>query len=254
MNTTHASAMVAADDAWAALVDAASAPYRRAGRFAWFFARGKLRFDPVFRHLLEAGLVQPGERVLDIGCGQGLLASLLASAGAFGRAGRWPSDWPAAPHGTRVVGIEFMQRDIERARGALGETTGAASFVCGDMREVAFPKTDVVAILDVLHYIDHAAQDAVLRRVREALADGGRLVLRVGDRSSRRRFVITQWVDHAVTTLRRNPLPPTYCRPLAAWRDALHSLGFAVTSRPMHHGTPFANVLLVGSVPAGARP
>ena len=62
---------------WPPLLDAASAPYRRAGRFAWQFARGKLGMDPVFRHLLREGLIRPQARVLDIGCGRGLLASLL---------------------------------------------------------------------------------------------------------------------------------------------------------------------------------
>ena len=66
--------------AWRALVTAASEPYQRAGRFAWHFARGKLRWDPVFGHLIARGLIAPRTRVLDIGCGQGLLASLLAAA------------------------------------------------------------------------------------------------------------------------------------------------------------------------------
>ena len=57
------------------------------GRFAWHFARGKLRWDPVFGHLLAHGLIAPRTRVLDIGCGQGLLASLLRAAGARGAPG-----------------------------------------------------------------------------------------------------------------------------------------------------------------------
>jgi hypothetical protein len=48
-----------------------------------------------------------------------------------------------------------------------------------------------------------------------------------------------QRVDHAAT------------RTLAAWTARLHELGFAVASEPMYRGTPFANVLLVGTV-AGA--
>ena len=54
---------------WPAIVEAASAPYRSVGRFAWHFARGKLARDPVFRHVLSNGLIPHQARVLDIGCG-----------------------------------------------------------------------------------------------------------------------------------------------------------------------------------------
>jgi len=54
----------AATFAWPALIERASASYRRAGRFALHFARGKLRWDPVFRHLLSQGLIAPGARLI----------------------------------------------------------------------------------------------------------------------------------------------------------------------------------------------
>src|SRR6478609_10706319 len=107
--------------AWRALVTAASEPYQRAGRFAWHFARGKLRWDPVFSHLLARGLIAPRTRVLDIGCGQGLLASLLAAAARAARDGRWPSGWAEPPLDVRVRGIELQRRNVERARDALGD-------------------------------------------------------------------------------------------------------------------------------------
>lgn len=234
---------------WRPLVDAASEPYRRAGRFAWHFARGKLSRDPVFRHLLGNGLIAPRSRVLDIGCGQGLLASLLLSAAALQRDGRWPSGWPAAPADAQVTGIELMARDVERARAALGER---ATLICGDMRRTAFPSADAVIILDVLHYVPLPDQDEVLTRVRAALHGGGRLLLRVGDAAARRGFLVSQWVDRVVTFVRGHRVVPTYGRPLAAWIARLEGLGFQVRSEPMSQGTPFANVLLVASVGAAS--
>lgn len=236
--------------AWRRLLDRASAPYRSAGRFAWHFARGKLGMDPVFRHLLGAGLIPPGARVLDIGCGQGLLASLLQACGQARKAQDWPSDWPPAPQDARVTGIELMSRDVERARAALG---GAATFVCGDMCQVEFPPSDVVVILDVLHYVSHAEQDRVLARVHTALSPGGRLLLRVGDAAERRGYGISQWVDRLVTRVRGHRVPPTYGRPLNAWIEQLRALGFSVEPRPMSQGTPFANVLLVAQRPPAER-
>src|SRR5205085_4982084 len=167
------------------LVDEASAPYRRSGRFAWHFARGKLRWDPVFAHLLARGLIAPRTRVLDIGCGQGLLASVLAAAAQAARQGRWPSGWAEPPLDVRVRGIELQARDVARARDALGDS---AEIVCADMRSTAFADADTVVLLDVLHYVSEPEQDAVLARVRGALPLAGRLVLRVGDTASRRGF------------------------------------------------------------------
>ena len=238
-------AAAAARTDWPALLDAASAPYRSAGRFAWRFARGKLGMDPIFRHMLRNGLISPNARVLDIGCGQGLLASLLRECATLEAQSRWPNGWAAAPRGARVTGIELMQRDVQRARAALGNT---AEFICGDMRSTPFPAVDAVVILDVLHYITVPEQDEVLARVRGALPVGGRLLLRVGDAASKHRFRTSQWVDAVVTFVRGHRVAPQYGRTLAQWVARLESLGFEVTSEPMSQGTPFANVLLVAQV------
>ena len=230
---------------WRALVTAASEPYQRAGRFAWHFARGKLRWDPVFSHLLARGLIAPRTRVLDIGCGQGILASLLAAAAQAAREGRWPSDWAEAPIDVRVSGIEVLERDVERARHALGD---GIDIVCPDMRTTSFGAVDAVVILDVLHYVGLADQDAVLARVRAALPIGGRLVLRIGDAAARRRFIASEWVDRFVKLARGQGFGRQTGRTLGAWQTRLAELGFAVTSEPMHRGTPFANILLFATV------
>jgi SAM-dependent methyltransferase len=228
MNTTSIPLprLPAADRAWRALLDRASAPYRPAGRYAWHFARGKLRLDPVFRHLVEACLVPAGGRVLDLGCGQGLLGSLLQAAGPV-----------------RYTGIELQARDAARARVALGALRGAA-IVCGDVRTQALPVSDTVVLLDVLHYLPPLAQEAVLARACAALAPGGRLLLRVGDAQARRGYAFGRWVDRVVSRLRRGA-PPVQGRPVPDWIDRLRALGLQVEARPMSQGTLFANVLLV---------
>ena len=240
------------DAFWRALHDAATQPYRAAGKFAWHFARGKLGRDPVFRGMLERGDL-PSGRVVDIGCGQGLLASLLHSCARLADAGRWPAAWPAAPRATAYTGIELMPRDVRRAEAAVGTLAlgdgqpggQVPRFVCGDMCSTPLPACEVVVILDVLHYVDHAAQDAVLRRVHQALRPHGRLLLRVGDMADAGGFRISQWVDMLVTWVRGHRAPPTWGRSVAEWTAALQSLGFTVRAVPMSAGTPFANVLLV---------
>ncbi len=239
------------DRDWKALVRAAAEPYRAAGLFSHGFARGKLGVDPVFRHIIGHGLIAPRARVLDIGCGQGLLAGLLRAAAAQASRGEWPRSWAAAPEGTRITGIELMAKDVARARAALG-ATAQAEFIHGDMRRTPFRKADVVVILDVLHYIDIAEQDAVLDRVRSALPAGGRLLLRIGDDSPNARFHASQIVDRLVTFIRGHRRVPTFTRPLAAWINRIEALGFTVQAQPMSQGTPFANVLLTAQLPVAA--
>ena len=244
-------------------------PYRHSGHFAWFFARGKLQRDPVFRSLLERGdlsvagrpgVPAEGPRVVDIGCGQGLMASLLQVCADADAAGRWPREWGAAPRAAHYTGIELMSRDVARAQAAVGRLPLAPRFVCADMRQAELPACDLVVILDVLHYVDHAAQDGVLRRVRDALAPDignelgnelgktGRLLLRVGDADNASGFAWSQWVDRIVTWARGHRVPPTFGRSLKDWTAALEKLGFTVRAVPQSQGTPFANVLLIADL------
>lgn len=246
------------DAAWRDLHARATEPYRQGGNFAWHFARGKLGHDPVFRGIVERGLIGDGRpRMLDIGSGQSLFANVLHTAQAMRAEGRWPAAWAPLPSDARYTGIELMPRDVERARCSVGHIRPTPTVVCGNMCEADFPACDVVVILDVLHYVDHAAQEGVLVRVRDALAAGaaqrdglpGRLLLRVGDAASRRGFAISQWVDRTVTRIRGHKVSPTWGRTLDEWIALLQRLGFAVQPMPMSQGTPFANVLLISDLP-----
>src|SRR5262245_47189354 len=135
--------------AWQHLHRAASAHYRRCGRFAWHFARGKLKHDPVFRALLTTGTIAPGSRVLDIGCGQALLAGLLAEGDALAAANQWPASWGAPPSGASYTGIELMPADVARAQRALETLPSPPRLICGDMRIMSFDPCDVIIVLDV---------------------------------------------------------------------------------------------------------
>ena len=75
----------------AALIDAASAPYWSTDLFAYYRARGKLRGDPAFTQILKEGLLLGAQRILDLGCGQGLLAAWLLAARSRNDEG--PHNW-----------------------------------------------------------------------------------------------------------------------------------------------------------------
>lgn len=226
-----------------ALVDAATTPYRRAGRFAWHYARGKVRNDPAYLGILKLGLIAANARVLDLGCGQGLIASTLLAADTLWRANTWPAGWPPAPTGVHIRGMELMPRDVERARQALADR---ATIERKDIRTADYGVADAIVILDVLHYLAAPDQEAVLARVRAALCPDGVLVLRVGDAGAGLPFRMSVWVDRIVTFARGHRIAALHCRTLAEWIALLERLGFVVQAMPMSAGTPFANVLLVG--------
>lgn len=224
------------------LLDRAAQPYRSAGTFAWKFAQGKLKGDPAFFGLLEHGLLPDGKRLIDLGCGQGLLASWLLEARALNESGNWPATWPAAPKIENIWGLELMPKDVARARAALG---GRAIIEQGDIRTADFGKADVAIILDVLHYISYEAQEDVLRRIRAALPAGGTFITRIGDAAGGLPFYFSNWVDHAVFFLRGHRSYKVYCRTLTEWLEVLQRNGFEAKPLPMHKGTPFCSVMLI---------
>ena len=87
------------------LIDTAASLYQPIGLFPFYFARGKLRHDPVFLAVLNSGLIKNGMTVLDLGCGQGLLFALLHAAESQYQRGSWPDNWPPPALGLDLHGI-----------------------------------------------------------------------------------------------------------------------------------------------------
>jgi SAM-dependent methyltransferase len=224
------------------VADAAARRYDAAGRFAEGYARGKLRHDPVFGDILARGLIPDRARLVDLGCGQGLLFAMLVAARGVAARGGWPAGWPAAPQPLSMLGFDVATRPIAWARAALG---AHAHLERADLRAVTLPRCDVIAIIDVLHYLDPAAQEAALARCADALVAGGVLLLRVNDAGAGWRHVLTRIADQLATLLRDRSWSRLHCRRLGEWITSLEHAGFDVTSLPASAGTPFTNVLLV---------
>jgi SAM-dependent methyltransferase len=224
------------------LFEAATRPYREAGRYAWHFARGKLRHDPVFLALLRRGLLPDRGSLLDIGCGQGLLLSLLNAAKEQYRAGLWPPDWPAPPMHLALRGIDSHAQRVRLARHALGS---GAQVDQRDLRDLDFPPCSVIVLLDVLFYLAEAEQARAIEKAAAALEPGGLLLLREADAGAGFAFQATKWGERLAGALRGEFVQQLRYRSAALWMAELAARGLVAEAQPMSEGTPFANVLFV---------
>ncbi|HKC50479.1 MAG TPA: methyltransferase domain-containing protein [Myxococcota bacterium] len=223
------------------LIDVVARRFAGAGTMARSYARAKLVLDPIYFSLLRHGLIPDGMRLLDLGCGQGILLALLVAAREAARAGEWPSDWAPPPALSELRGIELDAAEVRRARIAL---RGAATVEERDLCEAKLPASDVIALVDVIHYLRPAEQERLLSRAAEALDSGGVLLMRVCDAADVLRAFVTRASDRFGSLTKRGSFVRIHSRSAAEWIGRLEQLGFSVDCLPMSAGTPFANVLL----------
>jgi SAM-dependent methyltransferase len=239
------------EPAFGRLVARAAARFRPAGRGPYYFARGKLGGDPVFAALLRDGRIASDARIVDIGCGLGILAALLAAAEQCDprSASEWPQTWAPPPRGWTLRGFDLRTDAIAAGQRGLFDVSDRVLLSVGDVREVTLPECDIVVMLDVLHYVDPVAQRTLLTNAYSALASGGTLLLRVGDAAPNWRFRFTAAVDWWVKFAREGSRPQLQWRSLAEWTSLLEAIGFSIAAQPMSEGTLFANVLLIATKP-----
>lgn len=114
--------------------------------------------------LVERAAVQPGDRVLDVGCGTGVVARrAAATVGAEGE----------------VVGLDPNEGMLDVARAASSDVRPAIEWREGTAADLSFPEGsfDVVASQQVIQFVPDPA--AALSEMRRVVGSDGRLGLAV---------------------------------------------------------------------------
>jgi demethylmenaquinone methyltransferase/2-methoxy-6-polyprenyl-1,4-benzoquinol methylase len=139
--------------------------------------------DLRWRRIAAAGVVRPGDRVLDAACGTGDLALADARAGAG-----------------EVVGVDFSPRMLERARRKSGEI----EWVEADLLELPFPDASFDAATVGFGIRNVPELERGLRELRRVLRPGGRLgLLEITRPRGFLRPFFTLWFDRLVPLLGR---------------------------------------------------
>jgi hypothetical protein len=193
-------------------------------------ARARLLNDPIYPFLIEEEVLGSGARVLDLGCGRGLIGVLV---GLFTRASepRW------------YLGVDRCDRYVRAARQALEDVPGCAVQTL-DLRDFDPPSADVVVVNDVLRFLPFTSQDALLRRLARALPPGARLFVREKDAAGGWRFTWAAFLDAGQMIVPGHPRHGTHYRRAGDLRNALLAAGFTVRDRTVARSSSPAWVLL----------
>jgi ubiquinone/menaquinone biosynthesis C-methylase UbiE len=129
--------------------------------FVNFFFLGRRRAS--FESLIRTAGVQPGQRVLDVGCGTGYFAGLLADA--------------VGPNGL-VVGVDASPEMIEYASNHRGRR-GNCQFQVGNAESLSFPPEDFDVVVSSLfmHHLPSDLQPTALAEMRRVLRPGGTVLI-----------------------------------------------------------------------------
>lgn len=201
----------------------------RPSPYHYWYSLSKLSLDPLYE---DVGALLQGHSppILDVGCGIGLMLHALRGSGVH----------------ARYQGVDIDADKIAIARSTVQqEDHGDVHFEVRDLTHDFPAHLGSVVLLDVLQYIEPAAQQELITKAARCVSPDGVLVIRGGldDGSLRAAFTrITDRIGHAIrwmgTSFKAQPKPSQ----LRAW---LQQQGLQAEFRKPPLSAPFNNWLII---------
>ena len=187
--------------------------------------------NPWLADTIAAAFAGRPVRVLDLGCGAGLLGNFLAA------------------RGHAVTGIDTTAENLAIARAR--DATGTARYELGDATALGFPAAsfDVVCALDLLEHVEEPRR--LLAEVARVLRPGGLFIFHTFDRTWQANLIVIKGVAWFVRNTPRDlHVLRLFIRP-AELQALCRAVGLAITtlvgSRPRFRW-PLWRMLLTGRV------
>lgn len=211
------------DPFFVALVERAADRYLGQSLLAWEYGRGKLFRDPIYKMLVCEGGMPSGRTLVDVGCGQGLMLSLLVAA-ADTPDDEWPANRLDPPVFDRLIGVELRPKVAHLAQQALGDR---AEITSQDATASDFARFDVALIIDVLHMLPAAKQVELIERLKTRLDPNGLVLIREADAGAGLGYAIVRSVNWIQAARQGNWRAPFHFRSREGWLAMLGECGLA---------------------------
>jgi ubiquinone/menaquinone biosynthesis C-methylase UbiE len=133
-------------------------------------------FGPCAANLIQAADLRPGERVLDVGCGTGIVARQIASQ--------------LGPN-SAVTGLDISPNMLAVARAAAAREGLAIEWREGSAEEIAFPESSFDLVLCQFALMFFADKSVALAEMRRVVTPNGRVLVSVWQGLDRHPFYQT---------------------------------------------------------------
>ncbi len=158
------------------------------------YEEATLNFGPALTRMLDLAALKPGDRVLDVATGPGIMARIAARA--VGESGQ-------------VVGVDIAEQSLEVARRkAAEEGLEQLTFQVEDAENLTLPDDTFDAVFCSMGLMHFPAPEKALLEMRRVLKPGGKLLAAVWGEAEKSPFI-----QVALNTLARTFPPPKVERP-----------------------------------------